>query len=258
MSSEPDPRVTTSKIVAGPDDLVGQNIVAVDSILYKGEEIHLPRLLPGVPEFVAVAESEVKAEELRERVLTSLTETNQGRWQSDTTLVVEMRSAAASAVINAVVGLEAYANHHFMRRVTDPTEVVDADGRPITVDRFREMSLDERYKIALPAALGVKNPAGKSWWQILRRVQGLSALTRHAIYEPTTRSGLTGERSLAERYYLGEYVGATRMLFSVFEHFSPNWISDERLRTLGDGRASLNEAFDALAGERSARAPTDS
>jgi hypothetical protein len=53
MSSNPDPRVTASKVVAGPEDLVGQHIVAVDPMIYEGEEIHVPRLLPGVPEFVA-------------------------------------------------------------------------------------------------------------------------------------------------------------------------------------------------------------
>jgi hypothetical protein len=40
------------------------------------------------------------------------------------------------------------------------------------------------------------------------------------------------------------------MMFSVFEHFSPNWISDERLRAIGDGSGSIKQALDALAQER--------
>jgi hypothetical protein len=91
--------------------------------------------------------------------------------------------------------------------------------------------------MSLPAILGVGNPAGKQWWQVFRRAQGLAALTRHAVHEPIERSGLSGKRSLAERYYLGEYQGVTRMMFAVFEHFSPNWVSDDRLRAIGDGRS---------------------
>jgi hypothetical protein len=258
MSSEPDPRVTASKVVAGPEDLVGQHIVAVDSMIYEGEEIHVPRLLPGVPEFVAVAEAEAKAEELRHRLLSTLSEARGGRWQSDTTLVVEMRSAGASAVINAVVALEAFASHHVRRKADPQTEIVDVAGTPTTIREIRELSIDECYKRVLPAVTGVKNPAGKSWWQVLRRVQALAALTRHAIDEPVTRSGLTGERSLAERYYRGEYAGATRMLFAAFEHFSPNWISEDRLRTIGEGHSSLQDAVEGLRSERAAPAATDS
>lgn len=257
MNKDPDPRVTASKVVAGPDDLVGHHIVAVDSMVYEGEEIHLPRLLPGVPEFVAVTEAEAAADELRERIFSTLSDAKGGRWQTDTTLVVQMRGAAASAVINAVVGLEAFANHHVRRRADPKTEAVDVAGRLMTVAEIRELSLDVRYKRALPAVLGVKNPAGKSWWQFLRRVQALAALTRHAIDEPVTRNGLTGKRSLSERYYRGEYAGVTLMLFAVFEHFSPNWISDDRLRAIGEGRISVTDAFEALA-ERSTSAASSS
>jgi len=66
------------------------------------------------------------------------------------------------------------------------------------------------------------------------------------VHEPIERSGLTGKRSLAERYYLGEYQGATRMMFAVFEHFSPNWVSDDRLRAIGHGRGSIKDALAKL------------
>jgi hypothetical protein len=127
------------------------------------------------------------------------------------------------------------------------TGVVVIGDEQTTAAEVREFSLDERYKRTLPALLGVGNPAGKQWWQVLRRVQALAALTRHAIQEPIKRSGLSGVRSLAERYYLGEYQGVTRMMFSVFEHFSPNWISDERLRSFGDGSGSIKQGLEALA-----------
>jgi hypothetical protein len=102
----------------------------------------------------------------------------------------------------------------------------------------------------LPSLLKVGNPAGKQWWQVLRRAQALAALTRHAVEEPITRSGLSGECSLAARYYLGEYQGVTRMMFSLFEHFSPNWISDDRLRAIGDGRGSIKDALEKLSDKR--------
>jgi hypothetical protein len=92
------------------------------------------------------------------------------------------------------------------------------------VKAVRERSLDERYKIVLPELLGKPRPGNEPWWEVMRRIQGLAALTRHAIYEPIKRSGLTGEKQLVERLYEGEYVGATAMLISAFEYFEPTWI----------------------------------
>jgi hypothetical protein len=247
MSSKPDPRIASTTVTGGPADLIGHDLVIVDEFVFKGEVVHIPRPLAGVPEFVAVAEAEVKADELREELLGTLTDEGPAKWQKDTTLVVEMRAAAESAVIGAVVGLEAFSNHH-VTRVADPqTGQLDVTGQTMTAAEVRERSLDERYKRVLPAILNVSNPAGKQWWQVLRRVQALAALTRHAVQEPIERSGLSGKRSLAERYYLGEYQGATRMMFSVFEHFSPNWVSDDRLRAIGDGRGSIKDALETLA-----------
>ena len=48
-----------------------------------------------------------------------------------------------------------------------------------------------------------------------------SARRRRADRAP---SGLTGRRSLAERFYIGEYAGVTRMLFDCFEYFAPGWV----------------------------------
>lgn len=250
MSEPPDPRITSARATGG--EFAGDHFVKVDVVRYQGEVIHIPHPLPGVPQFVAVAEAEVKADDLRERMLTTLVDQGPARWQPDTTLVVEMRAAAESAVISAVVGLEAFSNHHVLRFADPQTGELKVGEEQTTAAVIRELSLDERYKRTLPTLLSVGNPAGKQWWQVLRRVQALAALTRHAVEEPVERSGLSGERSLAERYYLGEYQGVTRMMFAVFEHFSPNWISDERLRRIGDGSVSIKQALDALAQERPA------
>lgn len=244
MSDKPDPRIASATVTGGPPDLIGHDFIIVDEFRYKGEIVHIPRPLAGVPEFVAVAEAEVKADELRLKLLGTLTDQGPAKWQRDTTLVVEMRAAAESAVITAAVGLEAFSNHHVLRIANPETGELVVGDKKMTAAEVREFSLDERYKKVLPALLGVGNPAGKQWWQVLRRVQALAALTRHAVHEPIERSGLSGERSLAERYYLGEYQGVTRMMFSVFEHFAPNWISDDRLRAIGDGSGSITEGLD--------------
>lgn len=138
-----------------------------------------------------------------------------------------------------------YSSHHVARLAAERADgAVVFEGKAMKPEEVREICLDERYKRVLPTLLGVHAPSGKKWWQIFRRVQALAALTRHAIYEPVTRSGLTGKRSLAERLYLGEYQGVTRMMFSAFEHFSPNWISDDRLRDIGDERVGLARALE--------------
>jgi hypothetical protein len=250
MSSKPDPRIASTTVTGGPADLIGHDLVIVDEFIFRGELVHIPRPLAGVPEFVAVAEAEVKADDLREKLLATLTDEGPAKWQKDTSLVVEMRAAAESAVITAVVGLEAFSNHHVTRIADHQTGELDVAGERTTAAELRERSLDERYKRVLPAILGVGNPAGKQWWQVFRRAQALAALTRHAVDEPIARRGLSSKRSLAERYYLGEYQGVTRMMFVVFEHFSPNWISDDRLRAIGDGRSSIADALAALAGAR--------
>jgi hypothetical protein len=251
VSPKPDPRIAGTTVIGGAPDLIGHDLVVIDECHVKGELLHIPRLLAGVPEFVAVAEAEVKAEELRGELLSTLTDTGRAKWQKNTTLVVEMRAAAETAVVTAVVGLEAFSSHHVARLAAEtPDGTVIIEGKPLRPEEVREKYLDDRYKNVLPALFGVHTPAGKKWWQVFRRVQALSALTRHAIYEPIERSGLSGKRSLPERFYLGEYQGVARMMFSAFEHFSPGWISDERLRTIGEGRTSLSQALEGYSTNR--------
>jgi hypothetical protein len=101
--SKPDPRIASATVTGGPAGLIGHHLVIVDEFRYKGEVVHIPRPLAGVPEFVAVAAAEVEADELRKRLLGTLVDQGPAKWQTDTTLVVEMRAAAESAVITAVV-----------------------------------------------------------------------------------------------------------------------------------------------------------
>ena len=247
MSSKPDPRIASTTLTGGPADLIGHDLVIVDQFTYKGRQVHVPRPLAGVPEFVAVAEAEVKADELRRELMGTLADQGPARWQPDTTLVVEMRAAAESAVVTAVVGLEAFSNHHVSRLAEAQGGKVTVGSKQMKLEKVRELPLDDRYKVVLPALLGVPAPGREKWWQVLRRVQGLAALTRRAVHEPTKRSGLSGRRSLAD-FYLGEYQGATRMMFSVFEHYSPGWIGDERLRAIGDmPRSMVEQALEGLA-----------
>lgn len=214
--------------------MVGQTLVVVDEVMLNGELAHVPRPLAGIPELVAVAEAEEAAERLRVQLVSSLVDQGPAKWQPNTTLVIEMRSVAETVVTSAVVGLEAFSSHHVLGHIDQATGKVSYHGEQLTPRDVRErFSLDERYKLVLPALLSRPKPSGKRWWQVLRRIQGLAALTRHAVYEPVERSGLTGTRPLAERYYTGEYRGATKMLFECFEHFSPSWVPTE-LRHLGD------------------------
>jgi hypothetical protein len=105
------------------------------------------------------------------------------------------------------------------------TGTITYQGEAITPQDVRNrFSLDERYSLVLPALLDRARPTRTPWWQALRRVQALAALTRHAVTEPVERSGLVGERSLSERIYGGEYTGAARMLYDCFEYFSPQWV----------------------------------
>src|SRR4051794_15280464 len=106
-----DPRIAGAKAVDSSDpSLVGHQFVIVDPVRIAGELVHIPRPLAGVPEYVAAADAEKRADELLEQLREALTVRGDGpRWVPDTTLVVEMRAAAESVVISAAVGWEAFA-----------------------------------------------------------------------------------------------------------------------------------------------------
>jgi len=83
MSSKPDPSIASATVTGGPPDLIGHDLVIVDEFVYKGEVVHIPRPLAGVPESVAVAVAEVRADELREELLATLADQGPAKWQKD-------------------------------------------------------------------------------------------------------------------------------------------------------------------------------
>ena len=140
-----------------------------------------------------------------------------------------MRAAAESAVVTAMVGVEAYGNHQILRKAAAGGGTVAYGGREVTPEEVFSLPFDERFRRALPAILEKRSPTGERWWPALVRTNALAALTRHAIAEPVKRAGLSGQRSLSERYYRGEYQGTTEMMLGVFDYFSPGWLGNERL-----------------------------
>lgn len=228
MSVVVDPRAASSTILAGPVDLVGDEIVSISLVEIDGATIGVPRLMPGAAEWATVSAAEVSADAYRETALEQLD--RRGRIPcADITAAINFRLSAGTAVASAAVGLEAYANFH-LDRLPGKT-AAEAMRRP----------LNERYAEALPVLFGVDAPTQEEWWPTLRRVQSLAALQRHAVERPVKKSGLKGERSLNQRFYDRQYAGAAETMLAAFEYFTPGWISGDRqaaLRALADQRAS--------------------
>lgn len=227
MEFKDDPRITSTSIVGGP--LAGERIVAIDEVRLNREVVHVPRPLPGVPEFVTVADAELKANKLLPQIVQGLVDEGPAKWQKDATLVVEMRAAAESAVVTAMVGVEAFGNFQVLREASSRNGTVNVNGREMTPEEVFDLHFDNRYRSALPAILNKPSPTQEKWWPALLRVNALAALTRHAIHEPTERDGLSEKRSLGERFYRGEYQGVTEMMLGVFDYFAPGWLGDDRL-----------------------------
>jgi hypothetical protein len=222
-------------VVGGPPDLVGATIQVIDIVTIDGETVSMPRPIPGVPEYVSVARSEAAANALRPRLTENLE--RKGRTtphQPDLDLVIEFQSAAGTAVASAITSLEAYSNHQLAGVTTPagPGGVILYDGRPYTIHQVRNMALNDRYADVMPAVMGVSKPTQEPWWPKLRQVQRLAAFNRHAVTEPTGGKGLSGADSLLQRFCNGEYKGTAQMLLDAFEHYSPGWISPERLAQL--------------------------
>jgi hypothetical protein len=215
--------------------MAGHELVIVDRVAIDGRLVDFPRPLPGLPEYSAAARAEAEAETLRPKLTEDLDERGDLPFQANTPLVFEMRGAAATTVTAAMTGLEAYANHHLSRFETEPgSGVINVAGEHRDLGELRSLPINERYKDVLPTLLDKTKPTSEPWWPTLRRVQGLAALQRHAVYDPQERKGLDGKRSLAERIYTGEYRGAASMMLAAFEHFSPGWVSTDRLEGLND------------------------
>jgi hypothetical protein len=230
--TEFDPRVAATTVVTGPADLVGNTLVRVEQVTITGQLVHLSASLPGVPQYVAVARAEAEANALWPRLMDGLDRRGPIPYQPDAAVVIDFQAAVGSAIAGAVTGLEAFASHH-LGRFAAPGQPVIYNGKPHTLRELRDaFSLNQRYADVMPAVMGVPRPTQEPWWPTLRRIQGLAALDRHAVTEPTIRSGLNGEKSLVQRFCDREYAGAAQMMLDVFQHFSPGWVSPERASQL--------------------------
>lgn len=250
MDFTDDPRIISTTVIGGP--LAGQRIVVVDEVSLGRETVHIPRPLPGVPEFAAVAEAEATAIDLLPRIVQGLIDEGPAKWQKDATLVIELRAAAENAVVTAMVGVEAFGNHHVLRVAASNGGVVEVGGRTMTPDDVFNLHFDDRYRSALPAILGKGKPTQERWWQALLRTNALAALIRHAVHEPVERDGLSGKRSLAERLYRGEHQGVTEMMLGVFDYFSPGWLSEERLACLSQRQPAAAKLLGKISQRRTA------
>jgi hypothetical protein len=221
-----DPRAISDIVVGGAPDLIGEEIVVVEVVRMNDHEVLVPREMPGVPEYAAVHRAEVTADQLWDQIVRNL-DTRGPIPSADHRLALNFRQTAGTAVASAAVGLEAFANFHIWRAIQN-----EAGGKSADAADLRDQALNERYSDHLPVLLDRPRPTTEHWWPVFRRIQGLAALQRHGIVEPRKRTGLEGERSLAQRMYGGEYRGAAAMMFAAFEHFSPGWISPERRAAL--------------------------
>jgi hypothetical protein len=155
VAEQSDPRIAHVEVAGGPSDLVGHRLVRGEVVTLNGEPVWVPRVHPGVPELVAVAEAEQKAERLRHQLLATIVPSpgglGQPKRQPNETLVVEMRSAAETTVISAVVGLEAFCSHHVTHCMDQATGTVTYRGEYLTAAAVRDRSLDERFKLISPS-----------------------------------------------------------------------------------------------------------
>jgi hypothetical protein len=198
MSALNEPRAASARVVGGPPDLLGEEIVRVENVTINGNHLLVPQALPGASEYATVFRSEVEADRLLTEVLDTDNVDYRGAIPSaDITLAMSFRETAGTAVASAATGLEAFANFHIGRVV--PSEKEQAE--------LRNRRLNERYAEDLPAILDKPRPTDERWWPMFRQIQGLAALQRHGVTGPQTRKGLEGKRSLNQRLYGREYQG---------------------------------------------------
>lgn len=232
-----DPRAATTTALE-----TGETIVRCERVHVGGREIDFPAFVPGAPEYAGVVAAEARAEAIRPKLFEGLDEGDPVPWQPNAPLVFDFRGAVASAVTGAITGMEAFANWH-ISRVAAPSSTVTVATVERELGYVYNMALTDRYADVLPELLGKPRPTREQWWSTFRAIQGLAVLHRHALYDPQTRQGLSGERSLAERVYSGAYQGAGQMMLSAFEHFSPGWFPENRV----DGLAQLSRPPTATA-----------
>ena len=226
-----DPRAATATITDGPPELLGSTEI-YRPYLIDGRAIALPKVIPGIPEYMTVARAEVAADQLRPRLLENLDERNpEIAFQPDAALTFDFYAAAGTAISETIVGLEGFANH-FISRHFDEAETFELGETTYTRSEVYNRALNERLSDFLPVIVEVERPTNEPWWPTFRRIQGLAALRRHSVFEPVKRRGLDGEKALIQRLLDREYAGGARMMLRAFEFFSPSWISPERAAAL--------------------------
>jgi len=170
---EIDPRLAATTVATGPADLVGNQLVKVDEVTIAGQLVHLPAVIPGIPQYVAVARAEADANALWPRLTVGLDHRGQIPFQPDAALVLDFQGAAGTVIAGAVTGLEAFSSHH-LSRYAIPGQPVVYSGKAYTL-KLREFTLNERYADVMPAVMGVPRPTQEPWWPKLRQIQGLGA-----------------------------------------------------------------------------------
>jgi hypothetical protein len=217
-----DPRAAFVNVMDGPPDLIGHELVIVTPVTIDGTELHLPKALPGLLEYVTVAHAEAQANGLRATLLRDLDHRGPAPYQPDAARCFEFLSAAGSAV----------ASYNAMGDPVGAEPTVVVFGEELTFRQLTNKPLNERLGEIIPELKGAPRPTSEPWWPKLRQIQGLAALNRHGITDPTTRKGLVGVKSLTQRLCDREYAGAAAMMLEAFEFISPGWVGEQRVLDL--------------------------
>jgi hypothetical protein len=238
-----DPRAASVTVKDGPPDLIGNELVIVTPVFIDGIELHLPKALPGVLEYVAVAHAEEQANQLHATLLDDLDHRGPAAYQPDAGRGFDFLVAAGTAVASAATGLEAFANHHLAgicppQRYDEngdpsgPEPAIMVFGESLTFRKLADKPLNERLGKILPELKQIPRPTSQPWWPKLRQIQTLAALNRHGITDPVKRKPLDGVKSLPQRLCDREYAGAAAMMLRAFEFMSPGWINAQRALNL--------------------------
>lgn len=225
--SHSDPRAASATVIEGPLGMTGP-VELFRPFEIDGRSVALPKPLAGVAEYVSVARAEASADGLRACLLDDLDERNsQIAFQTNASLVLDFYAAAGTVVSEAIIGLEAFANHFVTGHFDSESTFVLGDASLTKRDVYN-VPLNERFADVVPEILDVPRPTSAPWWPTFRRVQALAALKRHAVFDAVKRNGLEGEKELIQRFVDCEYRGAARMMLDVFAFFVPSWVSPER------------------------------
>lgn len=235
-----DPRTASVAVTDGPSEWIGHELVIVTPVFIDGAELHLPKALPGVLEYVTVAHAETRANELRATLFQDVDLRGPAAYQPDATRGIEFLASGGTVVASAATGLESFANHHLATFCPPPTydangalvgtepTVVVVFGEELTFRGLTDKPLHERLGKIIPELKQTPRPTSEPWWPKLRQIQTLAALNRHGITDPVRRPPLQGTKSLVQRLCDREYAGAAAMMLNVFEFISPGWVGEQR------------------------------